>query len=416
MNTCNTFNMALSVNPLYTWLKSKQFWLYKQHQTSDQQCEISHTLLDGGKIKVPADFAAEFNTRYAEALLICPQYMVELKTPIFKMFMDIDFKVRSSDCMLPTDDVLLKLSQYIYNTCYLEWLKQNPGVSASEAVIELRTCTSGTQDTVKAGMHIIWDTWHVDQQIATSFSTFCASLCRSGFTEFTLPAGTLWNNVIDPSVYKGSGLRMTGSRKVGSTSVYIPRAVVDCHGVLHLVQNPWSKIHAWVSRTSIRVVCGLKQQEAAEMSMFLRPSLTTRGLKDSDENSIVQQRHGKNLVHVPLSKIHDYIMELRTMLPAMYKNVKFTNVYVTNKSSKKSRVTFVIGTTSKYCLNKCDGYHNSNHIYFTFNSEGVFQRCFCECETTVGRKLKMCKDFVKKLLPTTGVIKDIFLNMLEQTN
>jgi hypothetical protein len=53
---------------------------------------------------------------------------------------------------------------------------------------------------------------------------------------------------------------------------------------------------------------------------------------------------------------------------------------------------FLVSTNSKYCEN-LKREHGSNHVWFIISGKEIVQKCFCTCETLVGRRDGFCKDF-----------------------
>jgi hypothetical protein len=64
---------------------------------------------------------------------------------------------------------------------------------------------------------------------------------------------------------------------------------------------------------------------------------------------------------------------------------------------------YLVKTTSRYCENIRRN-HNSNHIKIVIDGDFLYQKCFCKCETTSGRRMGFCKDFSgrKHKLETNG--------------
>ena len=70
-----------------------------------RSCGVSHTLMDGGTLYVPSSESGEFMKAYANQVSSSNTklYVIELKTPIFKFFMDIDYV---ADSRLSPDDII----------------------------------------------------------------------------------------------------------------------------------------------------------------------------------------------------------------------------------------------------------------------------------------------------------------------
>jgi hypothetical protein len=53
---------------------------------------------------------------------------------------------------------------------------------------------------------------------------------------------------------------------------------------------------------------------------------------------------------------------------------------------------YLITVDSKYCQN-LQGEHSNNQIYFVITNTGLFQKCFCRCNTIEKRKFGKCMDY-----------------------
>jgi hypothetical protein len=53
---------------------------------------------------------------------------------------------------------------------------------------------------------------------------------------------------------------------------------------------------------------------------------------------------------------------------------------------------FLVHTDSRFCYNlgRC---HNSNRVYFYVDSTKILQKCYCNCNTTEGRMMGLCKTY-----------------------
>jgi len=86
----------------------------------------------------------------------------------------------------------------------------------------------------------------------------------------------------------------------------------------------------------------------------------------------------------------------------------FSSVVVRHISlnAKKNKYTvFVSGRGSTQCLNYIPSGHKKGHqskrVYFQITLGGIVQRCTCKCDTTNGRRVGRCSDFVSDSQPLT---------------
>ena len=68
-------------------------WCQKQGFTFKQGSNLSHVLMDGGRLSVPFDRLKDFYEKYVECIRNGEKlYVVEQKTDTFNFFVDLDYK------------------------------------------------------------------------------------------------------------------------------------------------------------------------------------------------------------------------------------------------------------------------------------------------------------------------------------
>jgi hypothetical protein len=167
--------------------------------------EVTHLLLDGGKIHETDDF---LNVYIDEIIKGTRLYIVEQKTPLFKFFVDVDFV--SMDYELD----FIKVTTCLYEIVH------------SGMCVLARAKPRQVSDGMKYGAHIIWPHLTVTKEKAQGIRMKILS-----------EMGPDWEKVIDASVYMGSGLRMLWSFKnEPDSTVYIPWGSCE-HGVFTEFEN-----------------------------------------------------------------------------------------------------------------------------------------------------------------------------------
>ena len=69
---------------LRTWCKTNQFF---------NNTNLSHVLMDGGKLSIPFDKLENFYKIYVESINLKQKvFVVEQKTPTYNFFVDVDYK------------------------------------------------------------------------------------------------------------------------------------------------------------------------------------------------------------------------------------------------------------------------------------------------------------------------------------
>lgn len=364
-----------SPNALYDWLKERGHWI---GLNDDRTC--THVFLDGGKCHVSAVDMPAFYDKYAEVLARgTSQYVVEQRTPVFRLFMDVDIRSRSSI----ESDTIERI-----NTCLHECSRSFFTPLASPMIVctvpERRLPADGSY---KRGVHLHWKGVLVTSSKAMSFRTFCLQKCIDTFGESFL---NKWNDILDPSVYKSSGLRIVGSSKRDVPGVYWPTEVYYPDG--NVLRVPRESVQAnmqkWLEDTTLRVA----EREYGSNHGSNEP------LAESDR--VKEAFSGKGRLE-RLSMVDDtykvVARALETTLPPFFKQCKVTSIYKFVPENKKKACTFVFGTNCRNCMNKPSGPHKSNHVYFKVDQTGIYQRCFDRDEDECDRCTGSCKDFDQKV-------------------
>jgi hypothetical protein len=371
------------------WCKSQNF---------SNANNLSHVLLDGGKLSVPFDKLNEFYEKYIEAVKSGEKlYVVEQKTEKYNFFVDIDYKSKDP---LGIDD--------IKDICKIicDQVKKH---SQEECLISIalpKVCGS----LVKTGVHMNWLGLVVDQVSAIALREHILVALT------TSRPGQDWNEIIDSSVYgsavrktKGSGFRMPWSFKKakhdtcggqgcdGCTSGKIDQ--VEYLPLFIYTKQPFSTLLRIDQEPSVKILKMSAIRTDAPESVKIEPPSV--GVK---EGSFSKDQ----------TKDEIYDQELKDMVEIFIrKNMDGQgDAYITKVF--KHRDTFLVSTTSKYCENLKRN-HNSNHVWFIISGNVILQKCFCRCETIQGRRDGFCKDFcgrqhelsqgiVDKLYPNKGVL------------
>ena len=156
-------------------------------------------------------------------------------------------------------------------------------------------------------------------------------------------------NIIDTSVYK-TGLRMIGSYKIDDLRCYLPV------GTKNRKQIDYTNVSNSLIRASHENYSSTKTNETI--------------LSDNSDQKIIKE----------IERLHKN-----------YKDIKITKV-------KKIDDTFVIGTNSKFCMNK-NGLHD-NHVYFVITKDKkISQKCFCSNNNTKERLHGVCSKYKSKCQP-----------------
>jgi hypothetical protein len=318
------------------------------------------------------------------------------------MFMDIDAKI-NVDLVRPADFE----HEFAIGFCKLAQA-QAQVILGKERPFSLVVCTRSNAGgrkpkkiNNKIGLHLVWTDWIVDVEQALKFRSVLVDACEKHFGG-TFGFLNKWSDIADASVYKGSGLRMIGTRKNnGEGYVYLPEMEVSSSGEVTHCAAPWEKMAQWVHRTSIRE----GDTEKAVTSSRDIPDIQPKLVQEEDEMEFLRSAgtNRKALSMITMDAACKDLLRDVCAATRVYSGAKITRVY--SCKTRGNAPAFVIGTDSKKCANKASGQHSSNHIYLVLEEQGLFQKCFCRCDTTTGRKFGRCSDFKHKILPFMGCVK-----------
>lgn len=436
-----------SANPLYTWLRAQKYWIYQNAGNASTEdlggsaVRPTHLFLDGGKCHVPPEQEDVFRCRYAEAVLnTTRQYVVEVRTPQFRLFMDLDLKyVQNEQSKWP---LILRVVTLIQQAA-VTFFKSAENMTMIVCTTEEKTVANSEPQAYKQGVHLIWPGLTVDKQQALSLRDACITACYTASQsenwgmrhedegeEQTADMPTLltsWTDIIDASVYRpSSGLRMIGSCKRDAESVYMPTCVVHredvnpppniasaCLGRIESIDivgycithipNPLFGLYDWVRLTSIRVHAAATEDT--------QPHIHTE-LSECSEYAVLEKRYtstGSN-GFVPLDRNLLSVFNTR-ISPLLSTYAPFSIKRAFRVVKKNNEVKYVLCTDSRRCLNLKKKFHNSNHIYFVCDTRGVHQRCFCTCDTKHGRLHGYCRNMEVTITQTYP--KDVYETLFE---
>lgn len=344
------------------------------------QTDVTHLLLNGGKLTVDQQQHVTFLNQYSNAIARKEKlFVVEKKTPVFRLFVDFDFQPP------PSEDIIQASLQSFVGLSGL-WFDQ-----PSEAVVLRKTVDS----TKKIGVHLTWDAIFVTAPIAMTFRTHVVNKLMEACTTVD------WNAVVDQAVYGGSGLRMPWSYKRDAPGVYVPTATIQQDGTITPIPEiptQASDIRTWIHRTAIR------SYETVTATCITQTTIHPDRAQQPHTGSAVP-------VHMENYKLH----LLKHVLPSPYSDdptFQFTTM------SKFGDTCFVLRSNSKKCGNK-DNYkeHTTSTVYFVVvkreNHTIVYQKCFSRkdvdqeipCVSYVGPYTHVPQDVVDMLWPPETVQK-----------
>ena len=219
-----------------------------------------------------------------------------------------------------------------------------------------------------------------------------------------------WTKIIDASVYgslgtKGSGFRLPWSHKKTVHSVCKGAGCTLCDGG-KIVEGEYRPFFTYSS--------GLLTEIDQDITM---ETLLLATVRTTDTNVVVipelvilcqpvpRRRQEGDFTPMEL-KNEIYDSDLVSLLQTFIRKSMPGNEETKVLAIFKFKNVHLLKTTSRYCENIRRN-HNSNHVKIVIDNGFIYQKCFCRCETTEGRRLGFCKDFTgnKHKLETNGGTK-----------
>lgn len=392
--------------PLRQWLiETKKFTKNKDY---------THLLLDNGKLKIEPVYERDFLKRYSnDVYRKYKHYICEIKTPIFKLFSDLDFfdtkELSENDLLMYTGHIQSVISEF--------FIEKDLDCQVIICTTDSKKTTIEGAEYIKTGVHLIWTNIYVSKQTALLLRKCLVQSLNMKFGSRS--SYNSWDDVVDLTVYDQNGLRMIGSHKMGPCSVckrskkkicdkencismfngvrkvdegrpYFPTFVLDGKGkqskseLKRLKKNTFHTI----IQTSIR--SDLKEETKHHPPIWFtfteekkkKPKIIP-GIEDQKGIKELKPKQRVADIDARLGKVQEFI---RRHLPEPYRKVNITDLFMCENN------IYVAQTDSKFCMN-IDREHNGNHIYFCINKNEIYQKCFCRCDTEVGRKFGKCSSY-----------------------
>lgn len=297
-------------------------WLVKRRYFGTTS-GYSHLFLDGGKASVPNEHLGSFLNVYANGVLRGESVSLsECRTPIFKLFVDLD-----GQCSSPPQTEAIREVFTVFQAC-----SKTAFQCEDPSVIACGTEPKGS----KHGYHLVWKNVFVDVGAASAFRSLVIDELAKKFEVGAL-FDNPWEKVYDAAVYKGSGLRMIYATKgAEDPRVYVPHYLLDNEGCTPLDHQgaSFSDKRKWIHATSIR--------------NFEQPATPSTLQVDSSGTGPI----GGGAFNVSLGQYAQAVADIDAILPPQYVGQQFTGLV-------KTATAFYLRSSSTYCGN-LGRKHNSN--------------------------------------------------------
>ena len=360
-------------------------WLQKWRVLSGK--EYTHLLLNGGRLYVPDTQHSTFLSEYSNAIARGEtHYVVEAKSPIFRLFIDFDFKpIPSSDIMDAAVKSACSIASYYFDV-------------PSRAIVLKKTVSS--ED--KIGIHVTWDSVYVDVKTAMSYRNHLVTKLEDACPDVD------WKDIVDAAVYRvaAGSLRMPWSSKTNAPGVYVPVSTCDASGTLQSIGpiETASQIRDWVKATCIRT-----PGESPTKTCIV----TSDEFDSSDKQTTTS-------THVNVGEYTAVLEKFQKTMPEAFTDSKFTGMH------RVGDHCIVLRSNSKKCGNKGYKEHHTNTVYFVLLKKGyAYQRCYCRkdvvreggvmCAEYVGQPWGLEKSIVDGFWPPVPKSTQNLMALLEKT-
>lgn len=392
-------------------------WLYqnKCFLAKDSDRDITNICLDGGRLSIPNHLILDFFGQYSKGILSGEKYYIcEIPSSVVKFYCDFDFVGDEQ-----VSDSMLENWSRICRKVIIEHFDQHYDFiiccSASKVV------QKNKRKQIKSGVHFIWKDLFLDQIVAQQLA---CKLIESFSGEFP---SINWKDVIDQQVYIG-GLRMIGSRKVVqkkkrvkqestmSDESLAPSTQKNDYEVIKVDEGreyiPYMFVHKeGVEKPEEDRLCyyNLKQLKQLLLDCSIRTYNNEKAITPTKElPDLPDSKKRKTTTNKKDTDVGD--MKIFDRVEAFIRYQTITQWDSPLRQLRKHGKFYIAKIDSMYCLN-VQREHNSCGIYFQITEGGMYQRCFCRCDTEEGRLNGKCSQYKSSpfALPKE-VIKMLFPN------
>lgn len=362
-------------------------------------------------------------------------FIVEKPSPVFKLYMDLDFEQLS----VLSNNAIEAVSRVVDKTVRRYWTAEsNLIVCCSNSTDKIKTQDGTTAKCKKTGIHLHWPNIFADSsQILHVLEAVKADLqLKFGARSFPMNA---WDKIVDLAIYSipgkkaGSGLRLLGSVKydkcknVDEKTDKCTSDCSDCYGegkvlsdghgrpyMLFMVLSPDEgemkrnvELEKEYLKSFPRLLRDTKiRSTATETSVFEVPPGAPMYIPEEKRRTPKTSAKTKHVqLNDPAAEACEQAIRAHTL---------YADIVVTSLSYKKSHTetvyrVHVSGNNSRFCQN-IGREHLSNRIWFEITKSGVFQKCHDDGESPE-QKYGPCKQYASGSWPlSVQVTKTLFPN------
>ncbi|PCI28080.1 hypothetical protein COB52_04110 [Candidatus Kaiserbacteria bacterium] len=413
----------------------------------------THRLLSGGVLYIPSEKMDDFFEIYTQSIKNKqPVFVTETTTPIFKLFIDLDF----CNLEIIPNEKIIEHCKYIQGIIG-EFFKNIYSVEERIAIISISPPKEKNKNGAiyqANGIHMNWPNILVDIHDALLLRKAIIYAFESRYGR--RPFYNTWDQVVDESIYHHGGLRMIGSRKTkickycknkpaqrskcvncsAHGRIYFPHVyelldVIDGNEqqtneyYMRLKENILELVKETSIKSSNRETGHDSLCKSKNLPLWMPKKLSK---KDMNEISDGQPKKKKKMVDPPGKEDIDGMSQFSSNRELIYEDDKrfqgirgFINSQlptdyadcIVELNRCAGGAYYVARTDSSMCMNFEDAprrYHHSNTIYFYISPKGLFQKCFCRCDTTEERIRGKCSDYISSKYSLTQKVKKLLFS------
>lgn len=429
--------------PVYSWLRDSGFYFPKNKDfeaSYGTERRPSHNLYNNGVCYVPDESYGTFLDKYSQSIGQ-GLFFSENRTPIFRMFFDVDLKVS-----LPLKEETLNTIVYSLHRSVSEVFRE-----ANSKAKEIRMVVAAVGGRkvdgkkMKYGMHLTFPDIYVTPSLAVEARNVAIAhlIQNESLTAVSHLKDIQWYDVVDHRVYVSAGCRMLFSEKMeyckqckrddGSFSVDCEQCLgsgkVRMSKSIYTIQRAFSapgiqdkqytldlkSNHLQALRdTSIRTAENAPNVPNADPKLLLNCSTIVKEKYGSIAWHVVGQKVSRFDEHSSSgSNVSEHLVDTDERVACIVKLIKQLYPEIASKRAVAKQqfispkcisddaghpISYIIIDTSKSCLNleRAGGQvkqHNSVNTYFVISPKGVSQRCFCQCQTQSNRIHGPCSTY-----------------------
>jgi len=418
-----------------------RIWTKQKEKLATVKTLETHAVMNGGKLRISfGDDERLFLQYYAKCLLAGHRlFFVEQfnESPIFRYFVDLDFKQLSG-----ITERGVEAAAYVCAKCVSEFFKEPSTCIVSSTTHKKETDVDAQGTTIsmmKTGVHLHWPHYYVTCAQALQIRVTLITELTEAFGPRCKPSMNVWEDVVDKSVYKGSGLRMIGSLKATPCKACKNKkgkkeSCSECVGFgimcdTDMNNRPTGRPYMMLCVLSPVTFYRDTTLEQMYLNDFHKLVVDTKIRTNYTEDSILylgftipkgaelyldddcsRQKHKRQKLLGNLGRtieatdpLHFEVQAcIRESFGPLYAQVQVRKI---SKGPKQYTVQ-VRGINSQYCQN-IGRQHQSNNIYFVISRDGIVQRCFDNGELTNEMKHGLCSTYSSSCIAVSVAVNKL---------